>query len=113
MDNSVHPPVESTLLTLCGFMAFLLTVFHTPFFATLGFAGAVNMLHRWGRERGPVLAWSGFAFLILGISANVIYMGVENIRPGVESLSAGLRTEGEQGSLGSLFLTGLLVRTRG
>lgn len=53
------------------------------------------------------------AFLFLGVAGNIAYMGATNSRPGVQQLTAGLRTEEkDHGSLSSLFVTGLLARGR-
>ena len=50
----------------------------------------------------------GWLFLLAGLAANIIYLGVARHPPNAGSLSAGLRTQGN--GLGSLFVTGLLAR---
>ena len=51
--------------------------------------------------------WAGWAFLVAGLAANIIYLGVSKKPPSNTALAAGLRTEGN--GLGSLFVTGLLA----
>ena len=45
-DHTITPVVDSDILAAIAVSGMLLTLFHTPFFATLGFLGLVNAIYK-------------------------------------------------------------------
>ena len=99
VDHSAGGKDISSILFACAAMGFLLTIFQTPFFVTLGWAGLVNVTHH-------NVHWAaGWALLVLGIVGNVIYISLSGL-PNQVALAAGTNSGNKQGSI---FITGLLA----
>ena len=99
VDHSAGGKEISTILFACAAMGFLLTIFQTPFFVTLGFAGLVNVIYHNAH-------WAaGWAFLALGIVGNIIYISLSGLPPQV-ALAAGTNSGNKEASI---FITGLLA----
>jgi len=99
VDHSGASKEISPILLFCAAMGFLLTIFQTPFFVTLGFAGLVHVAYK------SVHWTAGWALAVLGIVGNVIYVSLQGLSNPI-ALAAGTATGNIQSSI---FVTGLLA----
>lgn len=99
IDHSGGSKDIAPILLFCAAMGFLLTIFQTPFFVTLGFAGLVHVAHK-------SIHWTaGWALMVLGIVGNVIYISLQGLANPL-ALAAGSSSGNKQSSI---FITGLLA----
>lgn len=98
VDSRAPAAGYSSILVALAAFGMLLTLFSTPFFATLGAGGLVHACHRRHRV-------AAFLLLLAFVASNVAYIAIKGLPPSL-ALAAGSQV----GSLSSsLFVTGLLA----